>query len=99
MAGNLTSSVIQPLFGYWSDQREKMFLLPTGCVLAGVGLSLLSIPGDFILVLLLVIVSGLGVASFHPEGYKTAHFFTGDKMAAGMSVFSVGEILDLHWGQ
>ncbi len=98
MAGNLTSSVIQPLFGYWSDQREKMFLLPTGCVLAGVGLSLLSIPADFMLVLLLVIVSGLGVASFHPEGYKTAHFFTGDKMAAGMSVFSVGGNLGFALG-
>jgi len=40
--------------------------------------------------LLLVAVSGLGVASYHPEGFKTARFFTGEKMATGMSVFSVG---------
>ncbi|MBI5252046.1 MAG: MFS transporter [Desulfomonile tiedjei] len=98
MASNLTSSVIQPLFGYLSDRKEKAFLLPFGCVAAGVGLSLISIPADYVLVLLLVIVSGLGVASFHPEGYKTAHFFTGDKMATGMSVFSVGGNLGFALG-
>jgi FSR family fosmidomycin resistance protein-like MFS transporter len=40
--------------------------------------------------LLLVTLSGLGVASYHPEGYKTAHFFTGSRLATGMSIFSVG---------
>lgn len=98
MASNLTSSVIQPLFGYLSDRKEKAFLLPLGCILAGAGLSFLSVPGDYLFVLLLVTVSGLGVASFHPEGYKTAHFFTGDKMATGMSVFSVGGNLGFALG-
>ncbi len=98
LAANLTSSVIQPLFGYLSDKKEKSFLLPLGCVCAGLGLSLLSIPGSYWAVIALVIVSGLGVASFHPEGYKTAHFFTGDRMAAGMSVFSVGGNLGFALG-
>jgi MFS transporter, FSR family, fosmidomycin resistance protein len=98
IAANLTSSVIQPLFGYLSDKKEKAFLLPVGCVAAGVGLSLLSIPASYMYVLVLVIISGLGVASFHPEGYKTAHFFTGDRMATGMSVFSVGGNLGIALG-
>jgi MFS transporter, FSR family, fosmidomycin resistance protein len=63
-----------------------------------VGLSLLAIPDDFRLVLLLVLLNGLGVAAYHPEGYKTAHFFTGNKMATGMSVFSVGGNLGLALG-
>jgi FSR family fosmidomycin resistance protein-like MFS transporter len=37
-----------------------------------------------------VAISGMGIASFHPEGFKTARFFTGRRMATGMSVFSVG---------
>jgi FSR family fosmidomycin resistance protein-like MFS transporter len=78
MAANLTSSVVQPLFGYLSDRKEKVFLLPLGCLCAGIGLSL--------------------VAAFHPEGYKTANFFTGDKMATGMSVFSVGGNLGFALG-
>ncbi|MBI5572131.1 MAG: MFS transporter [Desulfomonile tiedjei] len=90
LASNLTSSVIQPLFGYLSDRRKKAFLLPLGCLSAGLGLSLLSMPDHYEFVLLLVMVSGLGVASYHPEGFKTARFFTGDKMATGLSVFTVG---------
>jgi MFS transporter, FSR family, fosmidomycin resistance protein len=98
MAANLTSSVIQPLFGYLSDRKGKVFLLPLGCLLAGVGLSLLSLPSNYASVIVLVVISGLGVASFHPEGYKTAHFFTGDRMATGMSVFSVGGNLGFALG-
>ncbi len=98
LASNITSSVIQPLFGYLSDQKEKAFMLPMGCVCAGLGLSLLSIPNSYEFVLLLVIVSGLGIASYHPEGFKTARFFTGDKMATGLAVFTVGGNLGLALG-
>ena len=90
LASNITSSVIQPFFGYLSDKKEKTFLLPAGCLFAGLALSLLSIPDHYGPVLLLVILSGLGVAAYHPEGFKTARFFTGKKMATGMAVFSVG---------
>ena len=62
MASNITSSVIQPLFGYLSDQKEKPFLLPIGCLCAGLGLSFITVPGSYWVVLLLVIVSGLGIA-------------------------------------
>jgi FSR family fosmidomycin resistance protein-like MFS transporter len=98
LASNVTSSVIQPLFGYLSDQKEKVFLLPLGCLFAGLGLSLLSIPNHYELVLVLVIVSGLGIASYHPEGFKTARFFTGDKMVRGMSVFTLGGNVGLALG-
>jgi MFS transporter, FSR family, fosmidomycin resistance protein len=97
-ASNITSSVIQPLFGYMSDQKEKAIFLPLGCVCAGLGLSLLAIPDRYELVLLLVIVSGLGIASYHPEGFKTARFFTGDKMARGLAVFTVGGNIGLALG-
>ncbi len=69
-----------------------------GCVCAGLGLSLLSIPDRYEFVLLMVIVSGLGIASFHPEGFKTARSFTGDKMATGLAVFTVGGNLGLALG-
>ena len=98
MASNVTSSVIQPLFGYLSDNKEKPLLLPFGCLAAGLGLSLLDLPAHYEAVLLLTIFSGLGVASYHPEGFKTARSFTGDKMATGMAVFTVGGNLGLALG-
>jgi len=90
LASNFTSSIVQPLFGYFSDIKGKPFLLPAGCLMAGICFSMLPLSSNYILILFLVIVSGLGVAAFHPEGFKTAHRFTGSRQAAGMSVFSVG---------
>ncbi len=98
MTSNFTSSLIQPLFGYLSDKQDKPLLLPAGCLCAGIGFSLLSIPSSYAVVLLLVVVSGLGVASYHPEGYKTAAGFTGEKRATGMAVFSVGGNLGMAIG-
>jgi FSR family fosmidomycin resistance protein-like MFS transporter len=90
IVANITSSVIQPLFGFLSDKKEKSYLLPMGVLLAGTGFSLLPMTQSYALILLLVAVSGVGIASYHPEGFKTARFFTGERMATGMSVFSVG---------
>jgi MFS transporter, FSR family, fosmidomycin resistance protein len=98
MASNITSSVIQPLFGYLSDQKEKPFLLPMGCLCAGLGLSFIAVPDSYWLVLLLVIVSGLGIACYHPEGFKTASFSTGSRMATGMAVFTIGGNIGLALG-
>jgi MFS transporter, FSR family, fosmidomycin resistance protein len=90
IVANITSSIIQPLFGFLSDKKEKAFLLPMGAFLAGAGFALAPMTQSYPLILLLVAVSGMGIASYHPEGFKTARFFTGEKMATGMSVFSVG---------
>lgn len=98
MVANFTSSILQPLFGFYSDKKEKAALLPIGLLAAGVGYALLALPSDYYLVLCLVVISGLGVAAYHPEGYKTAHFFTGERSVTGMSVFSVGGNLGLAIG-
>jgi FSR family fosmidomycin resistance protein-like MFS transporter len=98
MAANFTSSLLQPLFGYLSDRQEKAFLLPLGCLCAGVGFSLLSLPSSYVFILMLVIISGFGIASYHPEGYKTAHFFTGEKRVTGMAIFAVGGNLGFALG-
>ncbi len=98
LVSNITSSIIQPLFGYLSDQKEKPLMLPLGCLAAGLGLSLLAIPDHYEVVLLLTIFSGLGVASYHPEGFKTARSFTGDKVATGLAVFTVGGNVGLALG-
>ncbi|MCX8022960.1 MAG: MFS transporter [Syntrophorhabdaceae bacterium] len=98
MISNFTSSILQPLFGFLSDRKKKPILLYLGLLSAGAGFSFLFIPSDYTAVLVLVIISGLGVAAYHPEGYKTAYFFTGEKRATGMSIFSVGGNLGFSLG-
>lgn len=98
IASNLASSVVQPIFGFVADRKNKPFLLPAGCLFAGLGFSLLSLPSHYVSILCLILLSGLGVAAFHPEGFKTASYFTGERLAAGMSVFSVGGNLGFALG-
>jgi FSR family fosmidomycin resistance protein-like MFS transporter len=67
-----------------------IWLLPAGVALAGIGIALAAAAPSYWLVILLVIVSGLGVAAYHPEGSKFAAYASGSKRASGMSLFSIG---------
>ncbi|HUK95599.1 MAG TPA: MFS transporter [Gaiellaceae bacterium] len=90
LASAASSSLIQPLFGLWSDRRGAIWLLPTGVAIAGVGIALAAASPSYWLVLLFVLISGLGVAAFHPEGSKFAAYASGNRRASGMSFFSIG---------
>ncbi len=90
LASTASSSLVQPLFGLWSDRRGAIWLLPTGVAVAGVGIGVASAMPSYWLVALLVVISGLGVAAYHPEGSKYAAYTSGEKRASGMSAFSIG---------
>ncbi len=90
LAQAVSSSVVQPLFGHWSDRRGALWLLPAGVALAGLGIALAANASSYWLVLALVVVSGLGIAAFHPEGSKFAAYASGSRRASGMSAFSIG---------
>jgi FSR family fosmidomycin resistance protein-like MFS transporter len=86
----ITSSVIQPLFGYLSDRKHMAELLPIGCVLCALGLCVASRASSFLVLLALISLCGCGSALYHPEAAKTAAFFSGDRRASAMALFSVG---------
>jgi FSR family fosmidomycin resistance protein-like MFS transporter len=90
LASALSSSIVQPLFGLWSDARGAIWLLPAGVAVAGVGMAAAADAPAYWLVVVLVIVSGLGTAAYHPEGSKFAAYTSGRKRASGMSLFAVG---------
>jgi len=90
LASAASSSLVQPVFGLWSDRHGASWLLPTGVAVAGIGIALAAAAPSYWLVLLLVLVSGFGVAAYHPEGSKFAAYTSGQKRASGMSAFSIG---------
>lgn len=98
MVSNITSSVIQPLFGYFSDVSGQLWLLPLGIFLASLGLALVGFSQSLPLLYAFVVISGLGIASYHPEGARIAHHLAGDRRATGMSLFSVGGNLGFALG-
>src|SRR6266511_2816425 len=74
LMASVTSSLIQPLFGFLADKTSRRWLLPLSVFLSSVG----------------IVVSGFGVAAYHPEGYRTATQVAGDRKATGVSIFSTG---------
>src|SRR2546421_3735218 len=90
LASAVSSSVIQPLFGLWSDRRGAIWLLPAGVALGGIGIGLAAASPSYGLVALCVVLAGLGTAAYHPEGSKFAAYASGARRASGMSLFSVG---------
>lgn len=98
LAFNLSSSVIQPVFGIMSDRFRAAWLVPLGCLLAGLGMGLTGLSPNYFWLLLAALLSGIGIAAFHPEGSRFARFFSGWRKAAGMSLFSVGGNLGFAFG-
>ena len=98
LASAVSSSIVQPLFGLWSDRRGAIWLLPGGVAVAGLGIALASVAPTYALVLVCVVVSGLGVAAFHPEGSKFAAFVGGRRRASAMSLFSIGGNVGFAFG-
>jgi len=87
---NVTSSVIQPIFGYYSDRHPARWLLPVGPFLASLGLALLGLAPSYGWVLVFASLSGLGQASYHPEGFKTVNLLSGPQKATVFSFFHFG---------
>jgi FSR family fosmidomycin resistance protein-like MFS transporter len=85
-----SSSLVQPLFGIWSDRRGALWLLPGGLGLAAVGIGLIGVAPSFPIVVVLAAAAGLGIAAYHPEGAKFAAYASSTRRASGMSLFNVG---------
>ena len=94
----LASSIVQPLFGAWSDRRGAAWLLPAGVALAGLGMALAASSSSYGACLVFVTISGLGTAAYHPEGSKFAAYVSGSRRASGMSLFSIGGNLGVALG-
>lgn len=99
LAMNLSSSVVQPLFGYISDKRSAAWTIPVSMVLASLGTAFIGLAPTLPFMLAGALVAGIGVAAFHPEGSRFANYFAGKQRAArGMSWFTLGGYLGFALG-
>lgn len=90
LISQITSSVIQPLFGLVSDRISTRWLLPTSLLVTAAGLMLIGAAHTYFSVLLGVIVMGLGIAAYHPEASKLVHHVGGERKGRAMSIFAIG---------
>ena len=88
---NVTSSVIQPVFGYITDRYPLPWLVPVGLILSGLGMAVTGLATSYASLLTIVIITGLGIAAFHPQGAKMIHNTTQiNNRGQSMAVFSIG---------
>jgi len=90
LATSIGSSAIQPLFGVGSDRLALPWLMPVGVLLAGLGVALVGLTSSYAATAIVVAVSGVVVAAFHPEAARFANQVSGERRGAGMSLFSLG---------
>jgi FSR family fosmidomycin resistance protein-like MFS transporter len=89
-APNLVSSVLQPLFGWLADRFPISWLVPAGIIVAGLGVEATTVMPSYKLMMVACALSGLGLASFHPESARLVSYVSEAKKATAMSIFTVG---------
>lgn len=88
LAATVLSSVAQPLFGLLADRRRVPHLRIVGMLLAAAGVGAVGLVDSYVATWSAVLLSGLGVAAYHPEAARAVHLTgTGDR---GMGWFTVG---------
>ncbi len=97
LAATLLSCVLLPGFGILSDRHRLWWMVPGGMLAAGVGVGLSGLVDNYLFTCFALVLSGVGVAAYHPEAAKTARSLAGES-TKGMSLFSVGGNIGLALG-
>jgi MFS transporter, FSR family, fosmidomycin resistance protein len=81
------SSVMQPLYGYWSDRlRSRLFTVLAPAV-AGLFICMLGVAPNYAAALLFVALGGAGIASFHPQATAWATVGISSNRSRWMAIF------------
>ena len=98
LTATLISAILQPLLGLYSDRHPIPWLMPLGMFLGALGIGLSGLTANYWLIIGSMLISGTGVAAFHPEGYRFANYVSRHQRATGMSIFSTGGTLGFALG-
>ena len=90
LTNQITSSLLQPMVGYFSDKHPRPYGLVVGMCFTLTGLLLLSMADSFPLVLLSVAFVGVASSVLHPESSKVARLASGGAKGMAQSIFQIG---------
>ena len=93
-----SASMTQPVFGFLFDKLGGRKMIIWGPVVAGLSLSCLGLAPHYSVLILLLILGGLGLASFHPEAAALTTSLSGQRRTWGMSIFMLGGNLGYSLG-
>jgi FSR family fosmidomycin resistance protein-like MFS transporter len=94
----ISSSLIQPVFGWMSDRWGTQWFLPAGIVWTGMLMGMVGLVPNYWTLLLVLVLTGVGTAAFHPVAAMAAAHAARNQRGLGMSFFSVGGNLGFALG-
>ena len=86
----ITSSMVQPLIGYYTDRHPRPYYLPLGMICSLIGLVYLAFAHNYPAIVISATTVGLGAAVFHPESSRVARLASGGQHGLAQSIFQVG---------
>ncbi|MGQ9898128.1 MAG: MFS transporter [Acidobacteriota bacterium] len=94
----LFSNFLQPVYGMLSDRWSRRGFALVGPLLAALFLSAIGYASSYTGLIVLLIVGGMGVGMFHPQGAAMAAVASGQRRRLGMALFSVAGTLGVAFG-
>lgn len=86
-AFTVSSSFVQPVFGYFLDGKGQRWLVYVGTLWMAVTLSMAGIVHSYSLLVVIAAVAGLGTAAFHPQASTMVNVLAGSRKAVLLSIF------------
>ncbi len=93
-----SSALMQPFYGYLADRLRHKVFAALGPGIAGVFISSLGLAADFYTLLGLLVLGGIGVAAFHPQGAAITAEVSRDNHGSQMSFFIAGGMVGYALG-
>lgn len=83
----ITSSLLQPIFGYLADKKRQHWLIYCGTAWMAILLGFIGFIDNYYLLIILVAFAGMGTAAFHPQASALTTASSGTKKGFYQAIF------------
>src|SRR6185503_4411918 len=94
----ISSSLMQPLYGFISDRYARRFFAVFGPAITAVFVSMIGLAPSYAMLVVLLVAGGIGIGSFHPQAAAMAAAASGERRRIGMAMFSALGTLGFAFG-
>jgi FSR family fosmidomycin resistance protein-like MFS transporter len=88
-------NISQPLMGLWADRMARRWLVVGGLALTTVFAPLMGLATNYLTLVCILALGGIGVAAFHPQVFSLAGELSGPRRSFGLALFIFGGTLGL----
>lgn len=98
MVAQVTSSILQPLLGHWYDRTRVAWILQVGIAVNCLAIGLVGVASTYGMLVMLVGISGLGHAAFHPPAFSAVAESSASSRGRAMGIFISGGSIGMFIG-